>query len=143
MSSAKWFELFPITKVQTLTCVSSDHHPIIILPKGFYGKAQRPWCFEQLWLENSGYHDTVVRAWMSDSSVFTMESVMTKINACRISLMQWSKSSICNVSKSLAEKKHLLKQVEAVAICGKGMEAFLKIKSEVQDLLRIEEKLWL
>nr|POF09816.1 hypothetical protein CFP56_67424 [Quercus suber] len=56
--------------------------------------------------------------------------------------MQWSKSSICNVSKSLAEKKHLLKQVEATAISGKGMEAFLKLKSEIQDLLRMEEKLW-
>ena len=50
MSLAEWFELFPITKVQTLICVSSNHHPIIILPKGFYGKAQRPWHFEQLWL---------------------------------------------------------------------------------------------
>ena len=46
------------------------------------------------------------------------------------------------MSKSLADKKHLLKQAEAVAICGKGMEAFLKLKSEVQDLLRMGEKLW-
>ena len=123
--------IISITKVQTLTCVSLDHHPIIILPKGFCGKAQRPWHFKQLCLENSGCHDTVERAWISDSSVFPMESVTTKIDACRISLMQWCKSSICNVSKSLAKKKHLLKQVEAAAICGKGMEAFLKLKYEV------------
>ena len=54
VSSAEWFELFPITKVQTLTCVSSDHHPIIILLEGFCGKPQRPWRFEQLWLVNRG-----------------------------------------------------------------------------------------
>lgn len=135
MSSAKWFDLFPITKVQTLTCVSSNHHPIIILPEGFCGKAQRPWCFEQLWLENSGCHDTVQRAWMTDSSIFPMESVMTKIDVCQTHVMQWSESSICNVSKSLTEKKHLLKQAEATTISGKGTEAFLKLKSEIQDLL--------
>ena len=44
--------------------------------------------------------------------------------------------------KIFGREKHLLKQAEAAAICGKGMEAFLKIKFEVQDLLRIEEKLW-
>ena len=38
VSLVEWFKLFPITKVQTLTCVSSDHHPIIILPKGFCGR---------------------------------------------------------------------------------------------------------
>lgn len=72
---------------------------------------------------------------MTDSSVFPMESVMTKINVCRTHLMQWSKLSICNVSKSLTKKKHLLKQAEAIAICDKGIEAFLKLKSEIQDLL--------
>lgn len=79
---------------------------------------------------------------MTDSSVFPMKSVMTKINVCRTHLMQWRKLSICNVSKSLTEKKHLLKQAEATTICGKWIEAFLKLKSEIQDLLRMEEKLW-
>ena len=32
-------------------------------------------------------HNTVERAWISDSLVFPMESVMTKIDACRTSLM--------------------------------------------------------
>ena len=29
--TAEWFSLFPATKVRTLSCVSSDHSPIIIL----------------------------------------------------------------------------------------------------------------
>ena len=125
MSSVEWFDLFPITKFQTLVCVSSDHNPIVILPEGFCGKAQRPWHFEQLWLDNSGCHDTVERDWLMVSLVISMTSVMTKIEACKQQLTQWSKLTICNVSKTLAEKKNLLKQVKAAAVRGRDVDVFL------------------
>lgn len=32
VSTAVWFNLFPTTKVKTLTCSISDHSPILILP---------------------------------------------------------------------------------------------------------------
>ena len=114
----------------------------MILPEGFCGKAQRPWHFKQLWLENSGCHDTVERAWRMVSSVISMTSVMTKIEACKQQLTQLSKLTICNVSKTLAEKKNLLKQVEAAAVRGRDVDVFLKLKFEIHNLLRLEEKLW-
>ena len=76
------------------------------------------------------------------SSVISMTSVMTKIEACKQQLMQWSKLTICNVSKTLAEKKNLLKQVKAAAVRGRDVDVFLKLKFEIHDLLRLEEKLW-
>ena len=130
-----------ITKFQTLVCVSSDHNPIVILPEGFCGKAQMPWHFDQLWLDNSGCHDTVERDWLMVSLVISMTSVMTKIEACKQQLTQWSKLTICNVSKTLAEKKNLLKQVKAAAVRGRDVDVFLKLKFEIHDLLRLEEKL--
>ena len=41
VSTADWFKLFPATKVQILSCVSSDHSPILILPEGLGIKSQR------------------------------------------------------------------------------------------------------
>lgn len=76
------------------------------------------------------------------SLVISMTSVMTKIETCKRQLMQWSKLTICNVSKTLAEKKNLLKQVKAVAVRGRDVDVFLKLKFEIHDLLRLEEKLW-
>ena len=35
VSTVEWLDLFPVTKVQTLSCVTSDHSPILILPDGF------------------------------------------------------------------------------------------------------------
>ena len=76
------------------------------------------------------------------SLVISMTSVMTKIETCKQQLMQWSKLTICNVSKTLAEKKNLLKQVKAAAVRGRDVDVFLKLKFEIHDLLRLEEKLW-
>ena len=48
---ANWVEHFPTTKVQSLVCGQSDHSPIVIFPEGILVKLQRPWRFEQFWLE--------------------------------------------------------------------------------------------
>ena len=56
-----WFNLFLATKFRTLVGGSSNQNPILILPEGLEVKPQRPWRFEQLWLEDEGYHDTVAR----------------------------------------------------------------------------------
>ena len=76
------------------------------------------------------------------SLVISMTSVMTKIETSKQQVMQWSKLTICNVSKTLAEKKNLPKQVKAAAVRGRDVDVFLKLKFEIHDLLRLEEKLW-
>ena len=44
--TAEWYDLFPSTSVQTLTCVSSDHNPICIQLEEIEVKTLRPWQFE-------------------------------------------------------------------------------------------------
>ena len=39
-------------------------------------------------------------------------------------------------------KKKLLQVAKVKAIQGKNVEVFLKLKSEISDLLRLEEKMW-
>ena len=34
VSIASWFDFFPVTKVRTLACGSSDHRPLLILLEG-------------------------------------------------------------------------------------------------------------
>ena len=112
---ANWYELFPATCVQTLTCVSLNHNPICICLEGIEVKSLRPWRFEQMWLEDLGCRDTVVRTW--DRSVLgsSMEVVVSKLEACQKSLMQWSRNSFCHVRWEIIKKKKLLKVVEGEA----------------------------
>ena len=88
VSTTDWIELFPATKVQTLSCVSSDHSPILILPEGFGIKSQRSWRFEQMWLENRGCHDAVLEVWDRAVSGSPMATAVSKLEACQEKLIQ-------------------------------------------------------
>jgi len=105
VSTAEWYELFPAIKVQNLVCGSSDHNPILILLEGFTVKPQRPWRFEQMWLDKEGCHDTVQRAWKVISLGSMMVQVIHKVEACQVKLKQRSKHAVCNMSNTLKEKK--------------------------------------
>ena len=87
VSTVNWFDLFLVTKVQTLSCVSSNHSPILILPDDFGVQSQWPWRFEQMWLENRGCHDTVVEVWDRTVLASPMVAVVSKIEACQRKLM--------------------------------------------------------
>lgn len=142
MSTADWIDLFPVTKVQTLSCVSSNHSPILILPNGFGVKSQWPWRFKQMWLENRGCHDTMVEEWETTISDSPMAATVSKIEACQRKLIQWSKHSFCNVSVELKEKRKLLQAVEREAAQGKNVESLWRLKSKISDLLRLDEQMW-
>ena len=104
-----WLSLFPATKVITLECVTSDHKPIIIHPMGIPDRKNRPWRFEQFWIEDEGCHEIVHLAWRSDCGTSPMDNVAGKIHKCQTSLKWWSKKSFGNVTRQRNEKKKMLK----------------------------------
>ena len=71
VSTANWVEHFPATKVQSLVCGQFNHSPIVILPEGILVKSQRPWRFEQFWLEQEGCHNIVAQSWAATHSGFS------------------------------------------------------------------------
>lgn len=54
-----WMSLFLALKVYHLECGCFDHKPIIIHPLGIPTRHQKPWRFEQVWLQEEGCHETV------------------------------------------------------------------------------------
>ena len=52
VATTDWIEKFPARKVVHLECGSSDHKPLIILPKRVQIKQKKPWRFEHMWLED-------------------------------------------------------------------------------------------
>ena len=127
MSTAEWLEHFRATKVQSLVCGQSDHSPIVILPEGILVKPQCPWLFEQFWLEKEGCHDTVARSWVAVQSGSPLTAVMGKIDRCQEKLKKWSKDLVCNISRTLVEKKELSK-AKIAALPGGGMWTFSAIE---------------
>ena len=116
VATQEWMNLFSATKVLTLECSTSDHKPIIIHPMGIPGKKQRPWRFEQVWLDDRGCHVTVHTAWNQNFGTFPMTNVAGKINNCQSSLEWWSKQNFGNITRQLVEKKKQLKWAERVVV---------------------------
>nr|POE67030.1 putative ribonuclease h protein [Quercus suber] len=102
----------------------------------------RPWRFEQMWLEDSGCRDTVVQTWDRLVLGSPMELVVAKLGACQQILLNWSRNSFCHVRREISEKKKLLKVAESEAAQGRQVDRFLKLKSDIVDLLRLDEKMW-
>ena len=51
LGTTDWFAKYPATKVMVLECGTSDHKPIIIHPYGVPVRPNKPWRFEQMWLD--------------------------------------------------------------------------------------------
>ena len=126
----------------TLEYGTSDHKPIIIHPVGIPGSKQRPWRFEQVWLDNEGYHDTVHTAWRQNFGSFPMTNVARTINKCQSSLQCWGKQNFGNITRQIVEKKKQLKQAERVAAQDKNFAQVQQLKHNINGLLVAEEKLW-
>nr|XP_023899854.1 uncharacterized protein LOC112011749 [Quercus suber]POE51330.1 hypothetical protein CFP56_72199 [Quercus suber] len=95
-----------------------------------------------MWLEDLGCRDNVVQTWDRNVLGSPMEMVVSKLGACQKSLMHWSRNSFCHVRREIFEKKKLLKVAESDAAQGRKVDHFLKLKSEIVDLLRLDEKMW-
>ena len=99
VATIDWIEKFPNTKIVHLECGTSDHKPIMIFPTGIPKKIQRPWRFEQMWIEEEGCQASVEAAWREPAKGCPMEQVELKLKSCQANLKWWSRNSFSNVTK--------------------------------------------
>lgn len=109
---------------------------------GILVRKQRPWRFEQIWLEDGGCHEVVHTAWSNNFGTSPMTNIAGKINKCQTSLQRWSKQNFGNITRQLVEKKKLLKQTEIKALQGENFAYVQQLKHEINGLLVAEEKHW-
>lgn len=134
--------MFLASKTITLQCATSDHKPIIVHPMGIPIKKRRPWRFEQIWMEDEGCHESIEAAWRADFLDGLMHKVEEKFKLCQKTLSWWSREKFGNITRTLNEKKRLLKAVEKAATRGGGdFQQVVSLKREENILLSQEEKM--
>ena len=145
IANGDWELLFPASKVSHLECGCSDHKPIVIHPLGIPIKHHKPWHFEQVWLQDEGCHKTVEGAWSSIQGCLPpLVSVKTKLEKIQAGLKVWSRNSLGNITKQIANVRKNLKDAESKAVQGsRGQPDLIQtLKEELRTLLVQEEKLW-
>ena len=143
MGMVEWMDMFLASKVVHLESVSFNHRPFKIYLAGIPKRINKPWRFEQMWMEDEGCREVVEDAWSYDSQGGAISILEMKVDWCRRNLKWWSKVAFGNVTQKLKEKKKLLGLAEAEAIGGGGLLCSgFEVEKEISKLLAREEKMW-
>ena len=136
-----WFHQFAGTKVIHLTCTTSDHIPIWIVPNGLDPLlVVRPFRFKELWLSNKVCGQTVKAVWTCPITSELENQVIKKISKCGSKLTQWSHRNFGNVRREIGEKRKRLARVKKEAM-QTGYNFWVReIEMEINDLLIKENK---
>jgi len=133
--------MFPATKIVHLESETSDHKPLLIHLEGIQKRMNKPWRFEQMWMEEEGCGQAVEDTWISEIPGCPMAWVEGKIQRCQKILKWWGHVNFGNVTCALKEKKELLRKAKDAAIQGGSLVQVQRLKKEISDLLVKEEKL--
>ena len=67
MDTMEWMDMFPASKVVHLKSGSSNYKPFMIYLASIPKRINKPWRFEQMWMEDEGCREVVEDAWAYDS----------------------------------------------------------------------------
>ena len=131
IATNEWFSMFAGTKVHHLDVTSSDHKALWISLEHMHCNFQKPFRFEQMWLTNKGYSDTVEAMWSINCNESWDSHVLRKIKSCGAALSKWSKNSFGSVKKQLESARKRLKAAENHAIRSKDSSRMRLLEDEV------------
>ena len=95
-----------------------------------------------MWMKDEGCREAIEDAWSHVFQGNPMSRVEGKVDRCRKNLRWWSKVAFGNVTRSLREKKELLRLAEEEAIRGGSFPHVQRLKKEISKLLVKEEQMW-
>ena len=88
-----------------LTCNTSDHSPLWIIPKNLVAvTSNKPFRFKEMWLAEKGCSDTVKAEWGKCKNNNSPSSIVKKIEDCGKALTKWSCNSFGSVYRELKHK---------------------------------------
>ena len=144
LATNEWLVRFGGSMVHHLTCSTSDHSPLWIIPENLeVATLEKPFRFEEMWLVEKGCLDTIKAEWVKcKNNINGPSSIVKRIEDYGKALTKWSRNSFGSVRGELKHKRKLLAQAELEALTtGVNFKARM-LKAEVNDLLDKETRMW-
>ena len=105
LANNEWMVCFGGSTVHHLTCNTSDHSPLWIIPKNLVAvTSNKPFRFKEMWLAEKGCSDTVKAEWGKCKNNNSPSSIVKKIEDCGKALTKWSCNSFGSVYRELKHK---------------------------------------
>ena len=109
LATNSWFKKFPGTRVHHLSCMSSDHSPLLINLSGLPSpRRKRCFRFEEMWLSDPSCGEMVEEVWCNTRDQNPSTTILKKVVRCEKELTWWNKHNFGHVRRELEfKKKHL------------------------------------
>ncbi|XP_027086694.1 uncharacterized protein [Coffea arabica] len=114
-------DLFPGVEVSHVHALYSDHTPIVVnlsksarLSQHPKPSARRRKCFmfEAMWIKATDCADIIKQTWDSVSATNAGDNLLSKMDACRIGLLTWSKQKYGNCCRRADELRAKIAQLQ-------------------------------
>ena len=117
LANNEWLIKFGGSSVHHLTCSTSDHSSLWIIPEIIHPTSQEKlFRFEEMWLTKKGCSDIVKAEWDKHRIDNIAASIVQKIERCGSALRRWSSKNFGSIRKELQQKQKLLAKAELEAL---------------------------
>lgn len=138
VTTEAWLDLFPMPKLYNLEGSTSDHSPIILVPKKSEGRrCQNTFIFENAWLLDPMCSQIVKESWGGAEG----EDIQEKIQRCGERLSVWGKEVTSNFGAKIKACKLLLKRFRSERDA-QSLEQFEEARNQLHKLLEQREIFW-
>lgn len=123
----------------------SVHVPILCPWKNDSVVSPRHWLFLRAWCTTEGFVDVVRSAWSSIASDLNMSTLLRKMKATRLALIDWNHNSFGNIFDRKAAIEDSIVSLEEALIGDWNFEDFTcssDLKGDWRDICSQEETFW-
>ena len=117
LATNSWFQKFPRTRIHHLSCLSSDHSPLLINLSGLpEPRRKRYFRFEEMWLSDPTCVEMVEQVWSSTREPNPSITILEKVAKYEKELTWWNKHKFGHMKRVLEIKKNKLALAENEAM---------------------------
>ncbi|XP_075633948.1 uncharacterized protein LOC142606496 [Castanea sativa] len=139
LGNSEFLIRFPGTRVSHLSCMSSDHAPLLIDLTGLESPPRKKvFRFEEMWLSNTRCGEIVEAVWRNGED----DDTMKKIEKCSKALEEWGKNEFGSIRQELEDKRKMLARIEAKTMRRGDNSRLRELKAEIHDLMDKETRMW-
>ncbi len=145
--STEWDSTFPLSAVEALPRITSDHYPILLSTGGKGQRTEKIFRFEEAWLKCEDFVTSVPSRWseVGDNRSGVL-NFTAKLRHCRKRIKNWCASHFYSVREA---KKSLSREIldpdraeEREGLSSTLFDRRIALKCELTKVLEDEESIW-
>jgi len=144
--SGKWEEIFPLTTVQVITRIGSDHNPLLVDIGENAIHRTKIFRFEPSWLNQESFRDWVLQKWPRRTDQYIVDH-WHKVSSClRRAMKGWGANVGSEQRKSkqnlLLNIKYLDEEVEKKDLSKEEWAKRYALEDRLMDIYKEEDVFW-